>query len=65
MSLKLIRGKYYVLTYWDREGGKRVQEYVGADRRKAYERLVETIEAKITYWQSKLEKAKQELAENE
>lgn len=63
MSLRLLKGRYYVVIYYDRETGKRTQEYIGDDRIRAYTRLKEVIEEKIAYWRDKLADAEKELTE--
>jgi len=63
LSLRLLKGKYYIIIYYDRKTGKRTQEYIGDDRIRAYTRLKEVIEEKIAYWRDKLADAEKELVE--
>lgn len=57
MSLRLDKGKYWILTYWSREGGKRIQEYIGLDESKAYARLIEVLRSKVKHYQDRLDEA--------
>jgi hypothetical protein len=61
MSLCIQKSKYYVLVYWDRDGGKRITEYIGSNKAEAYRRLVEVLEKKVAYWQEKLSEAQKQL----
>jgi len=63
LSLSLQKGKYWVLVYWDRETGRRVNEYIGKDEVKARERQVEVLEKRIEQDQAKLREAKDRLRE--
>jgi len=63
LSLRLDKGKYWVLAYWSREGGRRIQEYIGTDEGKAYGRLVEVLLDKVAYYQEHLAEAERHLKE--
>jgi len=61
MSIVLDRGKYYVVTYWSREGRKRIREYFGIDKEGAYRRLIEVLDEKIKYWTDRKAEAQKTL----
>ena len=59
--MRVQKGKYYVLDYWDRDEKRHIQEYIGSDKAKAYHRLIEVLEDKIAYYQKRQDEAKAEL----
>ena len=62
MSLRLDKGKYYVVVYYA-EDGRRVQEYIGADERGAYSRLAEVLREAVKRHGQRLAEAEQHLKE--
>jgi hypothetical protein len=55
MSLKVQKGGYFVLTYWDREKKKRIQKYIGKDKDLAEKELIHALVEKRDYYQRKID----------
>lgn len=61
MSVKIVKGRYLVLSNWNCEKNKRIQEYIGTDKKKALQHLSKVLQTKINYYTNRLREAEKKL----